>query len=229
MSPDGQFQWNWWLNLFTGLSTFGAVVVALFHDTLRHYLLPPRLHIRLDGYPSSTTSTSVIGPDPLEDPIETQSLWFHVKVSNERRYISATAVQLMLLRVDEPDAAGVFSTVWLGEVPLYWQHRASTEQTLGFPMNADLISCTKRAFLEKTPFLRIQTVLLPNELSRIAIRGTKVHMRLMVQARSLQVDSDPLLIEVAWDGTWSDDLNQMARRLVVKEISATNVSASPLA
>lgn len=223
MTPDGQFQWNWWVNLFIGLSTFSAVVVALFHDALRHYLLPPKLRICLNDYPSSTTNATVTGNNPLEGPIATSSLWFHVKVTNERRYISAAAVQLMLIRVEEPDASGAFSTVWIGEVPLFWQHRSSTEQTLGPPKNADLISCTKRAFYEDTPFLRIQTVFMPNELSKVAIRGTKVHMRLMIQARSLQVDSNPLLIELAWDGTWSDDLNEMARRLIVKEISASTV------
>ena len=229
MSPDDQFQWNWWLNFaiflatfFTGIATFGAVLVALFHDWLRHNLLPPKLCISLSGYPHSTTMTQVHGNDPLREPIVTESLWFHVEVSNERRFARAEAVQLMLVRVEEPDSSGVFSTVWIGEVPLTWQHmyafNTTTERVLGHPIRSDLISCTKQAFHESTPFLRINTIFTPNELAKYAVRAGQLRMRLTIQARSLEVDSDPMLIEIAWDGTWSDDLNDMARRLVVKKI-----------
>lgn len=38
------------------------------------------------------------------------------------------------------------------------------------------------------------------------------------QARGINVDSNIIKIEIAWDGQWNDDTSKMKNHMVVKEI-----------
>ena len=40
---------------------------------------------------------------------------------------------------------------------------------------------------------------------------------LVVQARSIEMDSDPLRVELTWNGKWSDDTEEMLQNLVIRQ------------
>ena len=48
-------------------------------------------------------------------------------------------------------------------------------------------------------------------------------MRVEVIAAADNTESHPLLIDIAWDGQWSDDTVPMSKHLVVKEVAAIDV------
>jgi len=48
-------------------------------------------------------------------------------------------------------------------------------------------------------------------------------MRVEVIATADNAESNPLLIEISWDGQWSDDTIQMSKHLVIKEVSTIDV------
>jgi hypothetical protein len=50
-----EFWWNWFVQLAIAIGTIGAVIVALFGNRFRAFLLPPRLKLSLLARISHTT------------------------------------------------------------------------------------------------------------------------------------------------------------------------------
>jgi hypothetical protein len=148
VSPDEQFWWNWCLQLFTGLATFAAVVVALSGHWLRHKLAPPKLRIRLKSE-TGTESDAYLQPQgpPDQQPFTTLSRWYHIHVENSRRgWADASSLQVFLTKIEEPDPAGQFISVWSEDVPLGWRHgheNPSSTRVVGRHYDADLCVCTE--------------------------------------------------------------------------------------
>jgi len=140
------------------------------------------------------------------------SRWYHVLVENHRRLISpATQVQVFLMRLEEPDAAGENKLIWSGTaVPLSWENQPiyPTNRTLGHPINCNLCNVVKDKWIELTPLVQ--------PLGLEVRRRSACHFTVTLQARSVETDSNLLQIEIAWDGKWADDSDEMARHLVVK-------------
>jgi hypothetical protein len=120
MAQTTQFWWNWAVSLLSAFGTIGAVVVALFGDRLRP---SPRLHLARstaasEGKKVDTTLTERQG----DQPRQTQSRWYHVRVENQRRlYRTANEVRVYMLELQERNEAGAWETKWAGELPIKWQ------------------------------------------------------------------------------------------------------------
>ena len=56
----------------------------------------------------------------------------------------------------------------------------------------------------------------PNNFRGFILGGEA--MRVTVVASAHNGRSEPLVVEVSWDGTWSADLEEMRRHLVIKEM-----------
>ena len=216
---DGEPLWQFWLNwgvqLVVALATFGAVAVALFGEAFRGKYFPPVLKLELARETGEQTK--------LKTPFQTygnvkhlvqDAQYFHVKVSNSRRWSQATQVDVVLLGVERPDAHGIFGMVWAGDVPLGWRHQqAPAPRTVGPTAFADLCSVVKGGGF------RLHPVVAPNNLQ--VHHSGAVRMILHLQARSNEVDSNFLAVEVDWDGKWSDSKSEMVNHIKVREAVGT--------
>jgi len=218
MSLEEQFWWNWAVYALAAVGTVGAVVVALFGEWIRAHLWPPKLVVSLRDSTDESVPTKLATE---EARVITQSRWCHVHVENTRRRFSpATDVQVFLLSVEEPDAAGTFQLRWAAEpVPLAWSHQKYKPATfrIGVPRQADLCSVVQHP-TDGTHFLLLAPLFQPFALPVRWETGCK--LALTVQARGVEADSNKLRVEVAWNGEWSDDPRTMRRHLTV---SATTV------
>lgn len=208
MTTETQF----WLNLAAQVGiaagTISAVVVALFGGWFRARLAPPKLALQLENPRGVRTPIILAAPDMA--PRESVSRWYHVRVSNARRWSPASQVQVFLLRLEERDASGAYSTKWAGEIPIKWRNAeiSPVVRTIGYAAECDLCNVVKDKWMELQPLIA--------PLSLSARRREPCQLRVMLQARSLETDSDPLAIEIAWDGGWAEDTEDMARHMVVK-------------
>lgn len=95
MSDDSQFWWNWWVSLGAALATLGAVVVALFGEWLKARLFAPTLVLELRDSRGERTIAKLEWQNEqgaqsrLED-----ARYYHLKVSNQARWPSATQTQV---------------------------------------------------------------------------------------------------------------------------------------
>jgi hypothetical protein len=217
MSPDTQFWWTWWVQLATALATFLAVLAALFLDWFRARFFPPVLELRLvdvRGAPPVKSFVSMAG-QPIS--FETVSRWYHVQVVNKRRMSRATDTEVYLLAVETQNAAGNFVKRNTGAIPFSVRHEVVVRlgRIIGPPVEWNFCSLTREYESQGTPVFDLRTAVAPTDITPQMHKAFKAAFTL--QARSLEVDSNFLRIEVAWDGQWADDTDQMANHLVIRE------------
>jgi hypothetical protein len=206
--PEWQFWTDWAVKALGTLATLLAVVVALFGARLRNWLAPPNLAIALAdeaGWPAvlhmldHRTNVATL----------TTGLWFHVRVSNSRRWSPVTGLHIMLISIEAPDAAERWQFVWKGQCPLTWRHEPSqAPKSVGYDAECDLCYVLKEPRgLRLSPMNRGQV--------EDTFRPGAIRIALTVQARGIEADSPPLRLELSWNGQWSDDASQMRRNFVI--------------
>lgn len=117
--------------------------------------------------------------------------------------------------MEEPDAAGEFKVMWLGEIPIRWRNQEIKPlvRTIGHAEDCDLCSVVKDKWLELHPLI--------SPFALDTRRKSACQLIVTLQARGVEADSNLLRVKIAWDGKWSDDAEEMAHSMVVKEVSET--------
>jgi hypothetical protein len=203
-----QFWMNWLVQLFMAVGTILAVVVALFGSWLRSHFAPPNLVLSLSNPRGHPTPSTIIAPDKTQRV--TESRWYHLKIENTRRWSPASQTQVLMLEILEPDASGEMQPIWSGMMPLKWRSVGYLPlgQTIGYPAECDVCNAVKDKWLEISPAIAEPTMKVRRrEACRFIVK---------LQARSVEGDSRVAHVEIAWNGQWSDDADEMARNLVVR-------------
>ena len=220
MDPEASSWWDWQAALT--FVTFLVVLVALFGEAARARLFKPKLRLTLEK-PRGEEAKAMIFPPSAEDDIieihragegrKEDARYYHLRVSNQRRWSPATQVQVYLLRIDQPGPDGQFSPQWSGEIPLLWQYyeALSPIRTIGPSRNCDLCSVVKGKWMGLHP------AVMPVGFGG-RYRDT-ANLRLLLQAQSIEVNSNPLLVQINWDGKWEDGEAEMANHMVVSVVS----------
>ena len=212
LSSTSQFWMSWWVQLAVAIGTVGAVIVALF-GPFRAKFFPPQLSIVLADPEGELTQVRLAW---MENDVEQErpedARYYHVRVSNSRRWSPAHQAQVFLIQVEEPAADGQFAVSWAGDLPLNWKHQQLFPllRTVGPTSEADLCSVVKDKWLQLHPLI------VPNNLE--AKRREPTKLILSVQAKSNECDSRVLRVKVAWDGDWHEGAQEMRRHLVIETV-----------
>lgn len=210
MSSDQKSWWNWGVLFFTALGTIGAVLVALFQVCIRGWLAD--LRIELSTAPGEGEKAKV-WLTPPGGKRETLSRWFHVKVENRRwKFVTATEVRLWMLELKIQNAAGDWTTDWMGELPFGWKDQIVKLPTLsmGQPDEADLCCVIKDYQGTGQHVLRL-TPVIQKSPPQTEWAGA-CHIQVKFQARSVETVSNIIAIQIDWNGTWDDDDTRMRQQ-----------------
>lgn len=201
------FWWNWLVQLATAIGTIGAVLVALFGQAFRARFFPPKLSLRLNSADGELTTR-------VQDGRSERVRYYHLRVSNTRRWSPAHGVHIALLQLEQPGPNGALQVIWQGDIPLGWRHQSlfPLARTIGPDANADLCSVSEGRRL------RLHPLIAPFNLD--LERTGPSQLALTLQARGDEVDSPALRIRVAWDGNWNAGAKEMRRHLAVEELAA---------
>jgi hypothetical protein len=186
-------------------STFAAVVVALLAFWVPKWIRPV-LTLRLASREGVHQRVRVTAPDGTGR--DGAGRYFHLRVTNERRYVKAHNVQVVLLRLEEHNG-DQYVDRWAGGngIPMVWQHEHATGRVrnVGPPAYADLCHVLQGPPGEedRAKWLALAAVFLP--YGEDPVRRQPCRLRLTLQAQSDEADSDPLLVLVRWDGRWAED------------------------
>jgi hypothetical protein len=211
-TPLWQFWTDWTVKLLGMLATVAAVIVALFGYWLRQRIDPPRLglaHSNAEGWQGVIYELDAA---TNRAKYQISGIWHHVRVHNESRRNPVTRVHIFLLSIEAPDASGVFKPI--GQTPpaaLIWRFETGNPKpkTIGRPEECDLCHV-----LKDTGELRLSP-LIKGQVPDTFTGPFPLKLRLTLQARGVEADSDTYRLEISWDGKWSDDQTQMSRHLVV--------------
>lgn len=213
-----EFWMNWGVQLATAVVTLAAVLVALFGDAFRGKYFPPVLMLELANDAGEKTQLLTSLEKYRRTFTYTQdACYFHVKVSNQRRWSPATHVEIALVGVELPDAYGMFGMVWTGDLPIGWRHLPSpSPRTVGPAAYADLFSIVKGSGLHLHPVV--------TPLNLTVNYPKNAHIILHLQARASEVDSNALAVEIKWDGQWHDSRAEMANHLAIRHSTRSTAS-----
>jgi hypothetical protein len=191
MSPG--FWWNWYVQLAVAVGTVGAVIVAIY-SIFRKRL--PRLDFGLLRPKGERTRLTDTGEDVR---------YYHLRVWNENRFVPGDDAQVFITRIEDLHR----KTIWLGNLPLRWRDQEFVPlfQKVGSEKHADLCRIGQQNGLTLLPLYE------PNNFT-VNYPG-RCHLILWVQARSNQADSDPLKVEINWNGIWDDDDKTMLDHITI--------------
>lgn len=202
---DSQFCMYMISQWFVAGGTILLAIVAVFGGWLKQKVWQPRLALSLVN-PAGEHSLSSKG---------VKLRYYHLSVRNNRRYCPAHNVRVLVTRFSRPDADGHFrKSEFTGAVQLAWQFAQTVPQfpTIGPEMICDL------GFIRSNDCFRLVTITHPLKLDP-SVKATET-VRLTLKAVCDETESKPLGLEISWNGSWSEDTEQMRRNLVIKEIKS---------
>jgi len=210
-----KFWLTWGVNLAVAVATILVVVAALFGDLLRAKWFPPQLKLSVlnrNGEKCPLTIRSAgITLGSVHERTE-QARFYHLQVSNSRRWSAATNTQVFLTSITLPAPNREFENSWHGEVPMRWKHYelSGRPKNLGHAAVCDLLSVVKGQALE------IHTAFSPNNLTPFLKWAGPINLFTTFVAISDQIDSEIFEVEIHWDGQWEDDDAAMSEHLLIK-------------
>ena len=193
-----------WVNGAMAVATFLAVLVALFGERLRQSWIRPKLKLELIE-PAFTKNNLV------------QAGWYYLlNASNKRLESPASNVRVMLTRVLRQSPDGSWQEQrFSGPIQVTWRWPDQMPQfaTVGQPATATFgfLRENQRAF-------QLSMVFYPNNLDPEIAADTPT--RLVFRAVSDTSESDELVLEVAWDGAWTEEWSEINDHLKVKAVPA---------
>jgi hypothetical protein len=219
MTPD----WQFWLNLSVqagvALGTIAVAVVALFGQGFRAKFFPPILRLSLKSGEGVRTAIKVWPPGAAVDekPRDTSGRYYHVTVSNERRWSPANRVQVYLTRLEQPGPDGNLQLVWFGDIPIQWRNQEVSPLARSVGPDADVDLCLAiKAGDNRVKSVELRPLIAPYDLQTRYDEPS--HLVLTLEARGTEGNSLPLRVKIAWDGEWHDGDVEMKRHFVASEM-----------
>jgi len=188
----------------TALGTLAIAVVAVWGDYLRHKFAGPKLSIELRN-PRGDLNRTIAG---------TKLIHYHLRVMNKRKWSVAKNCRVLLKQISRQGPDGNFQPIPFN-VPrqFIWAPAESTPSLIDLSgehlLDFGLISEAEGQLFQPTLYSY------PNNFQGSVGANEAVKYSLEVVADGFN-SKEYHVFEVAWKGKWSDNLDDMARNLVVK-------------
>jgi len=186
---------------FMVIATLLLGAIAIWGDWIKAKLFAPRLTVEILNEKGEATKFS--------DGV--MSRHYHLVIKNHRKSSPAHNVRVLMIGFARPIADGRYGNSPLsGGLQLVWQFKDSIPQfpVIGSPLICDLGNVRQDGTFTLTTMFRpvyLDTNINKNQKAKVT-----------VQAVSDEGESEPLAIEIAWDGIWEEDTARMAEHLVIK-------------
>jgi hypothetical protein len=187
-------------------------ILAIWGDLIRYRVAGPRLAVDVLNPDGERT----VWKGPAIEPKPTR--FYHLRVSNGRRWAPARNVRVVLTGLARTRADQSFASVPLsGPLQLQWQFAIASPQ---FPTIGPYHTCDL-GHVEGDSGFSLAVYVMPHNFQGAIRRNER--MRVEIRALADNGESKPLLLEIAWDGQWSDDTVEMRRHLTVKRVTSIDV------
>ena len=194
--------WSLIVQGLVGVGTLLLAAVAIWGNLFRSWLSGPKLRVSLHD-PTGELITLKDGR---------RARYYHLRVTSHRNWAPAHNVRLLLTKIFQPAADGrLVDRSFSGPLQLTWQFPEFHPRFsfIGPDDICDLGSIIKGERFAITPYV------VPNNFTGYVGSNQRIQVEVVAVADNGQ--SQPIRLEIAWDGTWSDETEEMGRHLVVKE------------
>jgi hypothetical protein len=193
--------------VFTAIGTVAVAVLAIWGNYFRYKFAAPQLQLTLNDSRGDLTHRSN----------QRQAYFFHLKVKNKRLWSPAIGVRVQLERIARRRPDGSFLVEPLVyPLPLIWtpMELREFERTITDTETCDL------GFLDQNAdkFI-LSTLITPNKLQGFVGQSDAIRVHIGASGRDGS-SSKPLFLEIAWDGIWTGEREEIQKHLVVKAIAS---------
>lgn len=199
------------LQLGVAVGTIAVAILAIWGERIRQLLgLGPKLVLKLHDPQGESIDVLTESGKPIP------SRYYHLRVSNKKRWSQATNVRIVITGLARPAADGrLVSQPLSGPLQLMW--RFTNFHLLYSIVGPDDICDLGHLF--RGDNFRLTPYVFPSNFT--GILDPNQRMRVEVKAVGDNAESKPICIDISWDGNWSDDTLDMAKHLVVKEVNCS--------
>jgi len=195
--------WSLIIQGLLGIGTLLLAVLAIWGGLFRSWWSGPKLKVLLHNPLGELMN--------LNDGRPVRH--YHLRVVNGRKWAPANNVRVLLTKIFQPTEDGrLVDRSFSGPLQLTWQFPQFHAQYsfIGTDDISDLGCIIKGDRFVITPYIT------PNNFTGFVSPNQRIKLEVVAVADNGQ--SDPILIEITWDGAWNDDNEEMGRHLVVKEV-----------
>ena len=192
---------NLLVQIFVALGTIAVAVLAIWGDLIRHKLAGPKLRLTLLDAEGTVTRRRD----------GKKGRYYKLRAWNERKWSPARNVRVVLRSIFKPAADGTLTPQPLsGPLQLTWQWIVPQYPSLG----AGEEICTFANLVQGEQFV-LSPYVTPNNF--VGFLKANERMVIEVAVVSDTTESEPLFLDLSWNGQWSDDTKAMCTNVVIKE------------
>ena len=201
-----KIDWNLIMQIFSAIGSMLVVIIAIWGDWIRTKLVPPKLRIIASNTKGELTTFS---------PTGVRVIYYHFKVINSRPWSIARNCRVLLKAVSKELPNGEFQNQPLNTTPSFiWTPAEITPQAINLVKeHAFDFGCVSEDFGVFRPVLNI----IPNNFQGQVGRNQKIRFSMQASADNFITEINQVF-EVAWNGVWTDNLDNMMSNLTIREI-----------
>jgi|SRR5215472_2843483 len=193
-------------SVFTAIGTVAVAILAIWGDQIKDRLLGPRLGLSL---------VSAKGDLTLRGD-GSKVYYYHLRVTNQkgRNAARGTRVVMQAFARRAPSGRFVISPL-VYPLQLVWTpfEPGETERLV-----TDESFCDLGYVGEFEKIFRLAAIATPNNFSGSVEKDACVRYELVAIGQNV-LSRKPVVLEVSWDGQWTENQEEMQRHLVIREIS----------
>jgi hypothetical protein len=196
--------WNLVVQSAVGVGTILVAVLAIWGDLARSWWSGPKLKVRL--LTGSGELTTIADGTPVR--------YYHVKVTNGRKWSPPRNVRVLITKILLPASDGSWvDRSFSGPLQLTWQFPQfrTPFSFIGPDDVSDL------GYIPKGQRFILSPYIVPNNFTGF-VEGNQT-IRAEITAVADNGQSDSIVLEIAWNGSWSDNQVEMSQHLVIKEVT----------
>ena len=196
---------------FTAIGTLAVAVAAIWGDWIRACIAGPRLTLSLRERGHLTPRTD-----------GGHAIFYHVAVGNDRSWSPAKAVRLLVVGIAKrrPDGSYLAEPL-IAPFQLTWAFPEFHElfPTVADPHHPEI--CDLGYLDERARQFKLSTYIQASTFPGWIASGEAMRVTLVASAHNGQ--SEPLVVEISWDGVWPENLDEMQKHLVVNEAASARM------
>jgi hypothetical protein len=198
-----------WVTEAGVFGTWAVGLLALFGDRIRAWCFKPKLELTLKSRIGSLCPQDLYDEKGIKTGTTT-ARYYHLRVINRRSFPLANEVQILIIGVERTDTEDRRPSDLYVPLPLGWVnglHPLARKIGSTTPGDADLLF-VREGMLEFRP------VVVPKNFQ--ARYFNMAHLRVTAIARSIEVESEPLRLQIDWDGVWDADDEAMTKHFNIR-------------
>ena len=206
--------WKIIVDVLTAVGTIAVAIVAIWGEKVRALLSPPKLVIRLHtprGSPTTLTVSGVVDPSG-----GTRVMYYHLKVVNVRPWIAVHNCRVLLKGIGRRRPDGSFHPIHF-PVPLQFIWPNEGDAPARVVVTKESILDFGRIAENSNQFYPLLYVY-ANNFDGFVRKGETIRYSLEIDASNF-VSERPQIFEVAWDGVWCFESENMEQHLTIKEVT----------